>query len=365
MGSELLLTRRQLGHLAVGVVAGAALPPSGEDSLDEGLGLVSTRGPEYGGGLSNHGPMACEALVALQRPDAVVPFAAAYARRLEAHPPARSRLESRTAAEAFGTPARVGDLTAFFAGRIGADGWRAAIREWVPRLLPGLSAAAFHGAIRTGHAARSLARRETAPRRTELAEGLGYWAAQYRELPGARPAETLPAARALEHLRPLPPSSRRHGSIARALSALDGDAAFARAAMLLDVSDPGLALSNLTASFARVYLASAPRGNVIGFLHTVTGPAAVRLLLPHLPPDLASRAVAYAWQGAAAIYVAMGGSRPVQDVTSAPADDLIERAVATGDEHAIKLTEACLREHALRPDPAYLAAARDACERLG
>ena len=38
-------------------------------------------------------------------------------------------------------------------------------------------------------------------------------------------------------------------------------------------------------------------------------------------------------------------------------DELIERAIACGDEHAIKFTEVCLREHALNPDPAFLAAA--------
>jgi len=35
-------------------------------------------------------------------------------------------------------------------------------------------------------------------------------------------------------------------------------------------------------------------------------------------------------------------------------------AIANGDEHAIKFTEACLREHELTPSPAYLAAARHA-----
>ncbi len=35
-------------------------------------------------------------------------------------------------------------------------------------------------------------------------------------------------------------------------------------------------------------------------------------------------------------------------------DDLVDRALATGDEHAIKFTEACLREYALNPKPLYL-----------
>jgi len=39
--------------------------------------------------------------------------------------------------------------------------------------------------------------------------------------------------------------------------------------------------------------------------------------------------------------------------------------VATGDPHAIKLTEACLRLHAERADPALLHAAARASELLG
>ena len=48
----------------------------------------------------------------------------------------------------------------------------------------GICAAATHGVIRTGHAARSLEQRESPLRVRELAEGLGYWAATYEELPG-------------------------------------------------------------------------------------------------------------------------------------------------------------------------------------
>ncbi len=47
------------------------------------------------------------------------------------------------------------------------------------------------------------------------------------------------------------------------------------------------------------------------------------------------------------------------------ADGLVERAIATGDEHAIKLTEACLREPAAHPHPAFLAAAAHAIGVLG
>jgi hypothetical protein len=45
-------------------------------------------------------------------------------------------------------------------------------------------------------------------------------------------------------------------------------------------------------------------------------------------------------------------------------DELIDRAIACGDEHAIKFTEVCLREHAFKPDPVFLAAAAHAIRML-
>jgi hypothetical protein len=365
-----LLGRRQFGGLVLGAASFVALRPraaAAEDSLDEALALVSRRGPEFGGGLSNHGPMACEALVALGRPESAVPFAARYARRLDAHPSERQRLSETDLRGALGDPGRVGDLTAFFDRKIEEDGATQTICRFVPRLLPGLCAAGFHGLIRTAHAARSLGRSETAIRRAELAEGLGYWAARYRELPARETASgNLTAAKALLRVRPIPPERRPRGSIAAAFAALDADPSFAPTLGLLDVRDPDRALSEVTSLFARVFLASAGRGNVIAFIHTVTGPAALRLLLPHLPASEAPRAVRYAWQAAAGIFAAFAGSSPGTGRAGAtdPPERLADRAIATGDEHAIKLTEACLREHAIRPDPAYLLAARDASERL-
>lgn len=46
------------------------------------------------------------------------------------------------------------------------------------------------------------------------------------------------------------------------------------------------------------------------------------------------------------------------------ADTLVDMAIAHGDEHAIKFIEACSRQHALNPLPAYLAAARNALDAL-
>jgi len=86
-----------------------------------------------------------------------------------------------------------------------------------------------------------------------------------------------------------------------------------------------------------------------------------------LPLEPAHAALGYAWQTAAAMYATFGTrtdlSHPVE-VQVGNRDELIDRAIACGDEHAIKFTEVCLREYALNPDQAFLAAAQHATRTL-
>ena len=123
----------------------------------------------------------------------------------------------------------------------------------------------------------------------------------------------------------------------------------------------------LILAFASVYLASVPPGSVITFLHGVTGPAAVRTLLPYVSPEEQRRLLRYTWQACASFASSNGfkaAPRPSEGALPSR-DDLADRAIATGDEHAIKFTEACFREHALNPKPVYIRAAQDGVARLG
>ena len=134
---------------------------------------------------------------------------------------------------------------------------------------------------------------------------------------------------------------------------------------LLDVRrDPSAVISEMTETFARVYLANAHDVlTAIVFVHGVTGATAVRSLLPWVPAAVVPDMLAYAWQAGCALYATFGTAPAVDgDVDAPPAshETLVDMAIANGDEHAIKLTEACLREFALNPSPAYLAAARHA-----
>ncbi len=346
--------------------------PTDADTLDAALEVLARSGPEHGGGLSNHGPMACEALTALARPEAVIPWLDQY--RLRLQPPLREgrRIDRKEWREGLGKYERAGDWIAFFDRELKAAPWREVLSQWVPLLAPGLVGAATHGLIRTGHAARSLGRRENALRRHELAQGLAYWAARYYVLPGSSAAggTTFEVRDALKRVHLLPGNSSAGGSIVRALRRLDDDGGdFSGVLHLLDTSgDPSRILSELTATFARVYLANSepPAGRVIAFIHSVTGPAALRLLLPSLTPEASRSALKYGWQAAAAMYAALGNQPPGERIPESQIElhELIDRAVATRDEHAIKFTEACVRENAIRPDPAYLAAAWNAVGHL-
>ena len=56
------------------------------DTFDEALERFAVTGPEFGAGLSNHGPMAADALVALGRGAEVLRWSEFYADRLAARP---------------------------------------------------------------------------------------------------------------------------------------------------------------------------------------------------------------------------------------------------------------------------------------
>ncbi|TVZ05392.1 DUF4243 domain-containing protein [Trebonia kvetii] len=345
----------------------------GNDALDEGLGRLAATGPEYGGGLSNHGPMAAEALVRLGRADAVGHWLDGYLRRLDEAPRASDRVTDENWREALGRLNRVADWEAYLGEQLGSEPWRDVLARWWPRLLPGVAAAATHGIIRTAHAARSLAAAEddasAGPRNDELACALGYWAASYVELPGsARPRGDLDVADAVRALPVLPEPPAGRLITVRLKAGLAAQPGFgAAAARIRRPADPAEALRDLAGEFTAIFLGYG-RAQPITFLHAVTAPVAAYSALPLLPGELARPTYDALWQVAAALYSVHAGGVTPEPLPAGPPpalEDLADRAVATGDEHAIKLTEACARLHARTPDPVFLYAAARASDLLG
>jgi len=119
-------------------------------------------------------------------------------------------------------------------------------------------------------------------------------------------------------------------------------------------------LSRLVEAGARLYCANASAHPLV-FIHAITGPAAVRLLLPHMAVALHESALAYCWQAIAAWVAAYGSDAAGSLDDSAPRSEseIIGHALGTRDHHAIKLAEACLREYRLNPQPVLLQAALD------
>jgi hypothetical protein len=334
-------------------------------SLDDALELLAPYGIALTNGNSNHAPMVAEALCALGRPDAVMPWLVRYRERLLPRPEAGDRILAEDWRVVLGSRGRFTDWSAFFSQELREAPWREVLDRWVGRLAPGFCAAATHGVIRVGHAARSLAESETPPRLGELADALASWADTYQEL-SASDRETnggMAPRQAIARV-PIVPLDRRNegGNITTSLATLGNFPEFASSIGLLDTEgDLALLVAELTEVFARVYLANARNiRTTIAFIHGVTSPAALGNIAPQVSDRTARAAARYAWQAGCGLYSCFGQDTATAadaEPSDADADELVERAIAHGDEHVIKFTEVCLHRHALGPSPVYFAAA--------
>src|SRR5262245_54096942 len=311
--------------------------------IDEALERLRGRGMEMVDGMPNHGPMAAEALVALGRDEVVANWVDRYCQRLDVLPAATSPITVDTWREALGDIGRIADWTAFFRVQLTEVPWRAVFAEWIGRLLPATISAGTHGLIRTAHAIRALEDAETPLRVEELGVALAYWAAYYRQLPGVPHfAGALDVEQALSQIPRLMRGQERRG-MPRELVLRVTESHLEFTAAVDRVTEPESAedaLSALTEAGARLYLAAAAHHPLV-LLHTVTAPAALRLLLPHLPVALHKTALAYVWQAvAAATAVYADESAADRDEPALPPQsEILARSLATDDPHAIKFDE--------------------------
>jgi hypothetical protein len=324
-----------------------------------------------GPGMAVHAPMGVEALCSLGLDDLVPAWTDGYRARLAPLPaPPRSSpidpADPAATAAALGDPSRLSDWNDLFRQALACEAWNDVVARWVPRLLAGYAGALTHGLLRTAHAVRTLERvdRPAPILLDELAVGLAYWAGTYRELPGTaqlRGRRTLPEAIAAVPRPPEPWTPVEAGQFER-LGEL-GDFPDAVAALGPPRTDDPL--GELSLAFARVLVANegAPP---VGVVHSITPVVATRTLLNHVPELAVAPTFARLWTVGAGIvagFVPPGGPIGVDldalDTVDVPSPgDLLDRVADHRDPHAVKITEACLREHASRPDPAYLLAAR-------
>ena len=258
--------------------------------------------------------------------------------------------------------ATVGDWERQFTAELAATPWTEVVAAWVPRLAPGLMAAATHGWLRTAHAVRGLRVRETPQRLAELARGLAYWAARYQEVPGpTTPSGTLTVSSGIAGL----PNRRIGGDgliFETVRQSLGGDIEFVAAVNAVDRST--LDVDRLLAA-AGAEIVAGGAGDPIVYVHTLTPTAAIRAVAGLLDPSDVDLVLGCAWRTIAALV----STYRLPRVDSAAAtvevdvDAVVDRAVAGGDEHAIKVAEAVFGPDA-STDPTVRTAASALVARL-
>ncbi|SOD62756.1 Protein of unknown function [Streptomyces zhaozhouensis] len=331
--------------------------------LDEAWERLHRAGPEYRGWLSNHAPMAVEALVRHGQGARVHRWIDSYREKLEDRPAGSGRITEADWRERLGDARYLTDWARYFGERLAERPWPEVLTVWWPRLLPGIAGGATHPVIRVGHAVRALlADGASAARLAELAEGLGYWAARHQPLPSGVVGAPV-AAGAAGALASVEPVADRSGGIGHRLGQLTRLPAWPGT----PPGEPGqarAALAELVRAAAGYYAGHA-RGEPVMLVHAVTAPNAVLRVLPALPPALWRPSVAAAWSASAAVvaaYAPDGGPEPVEPAETG-AREVFARAAEHGDEHVIKLADTVLDLLADAPDdPLPATAARRAAE---
>jgi len=282
--------------------------------LDEALDRVSALDFEPPVRFVNHAPMACEALGALGFEAVLDEWVCRFETSMaEVVRPVTPRWHGGFEWEGLLGDRRIlPEWIGYFERAIADEGWPTVVEVWVPRLMPGLAAALFHGVIRTSHAVRAIDRADTPSRRAELARALGNWATWF--------------------------------SVDRSVPAPGPESAVA--------GDPALGAANAAAAAARLYV-TAP---TILHLHGVTGAMAVELLAGHLPPHDGASAVARLSAEHRFLY---RGVTPMAEGEDPRAwdDEVAVVASQSYDPHQIKLVEACRRGFGITGDVGFIVAA--------
>lgn len=311
--------------------------------------------PDYRGGLSNHVSMALYSLSALGASSAQIQrFAESHWPRLEPLPSEPGPVIGAESWKAhLGRREAINGYRTFFTAAIVRDGRDATLRRYLPDLLPGIGAAAFHPLIRTGYGVRFGDDRE-------VSDGLAYWATAFLPLGHLGRAGTEREPRAL-----LDSAHRTQALAGRDLPGYLINGKMKSAAELPEfrakvdaLAATDTTLAALAAASVRLYLDS---GDFTA-LHAVTGTHAYRMLEPFIqPPELGLR---YLWQALLAAYVSIGSPLVVEPAAaSIPAwNESLERARASVDEHDIKLVDVAHQQGAFYADPLYR---RAAARRMG
>ncbi|MCZ0953806.1 MAG: questin oxidase family protein [Rhodospirillaceae bacterium] len=275
-------------------------------------------------------------------------FYALYAERLEpllvSFPGSSvSRIE-----DCIGRPECFDACRNLFTEEIARDGQSSVLRRWLPALVPGMSASAFHAAIRLAYGIEAGAS-------SEVSSGLAFWVTTYRPLGSLGEAvdENLLEIAIRCSADTLDYEFRPGRIVDRMVELSDLDSQH------LARSQPrSISLEDIARFSLRAYTQDAH----FTLLHTVTVCHAFRLCLPFL--NDAEQGLRYLWQAVLFAYLT---TKVQLDSEFKPSNcdftwpQLLQQAVKSDDEHVIKLTYSAWREHQFRRSARYLCAAGRIC----
>ncbi|MGA9882308.1 MAG: questin oxidase family protein [Candidatus Acidiferrales bacterium] len=232
----------------------------------------------------------------------------------------------------------LGSYCHFFQSEVGTLGTETALRTYVPALLGGVTAHAFHPLLR-------LAYGIDVSDDTEIALALAYWAATYlpgpqipEDKPEIAPGDLLKKVASLPSLRAIKPDSR---SIAARIHQFYSHSDFRDTLQPIrfDAKDP---LKGISLAISEAFVDN----HHFTMLHGVTGCCALRFVLPHICDQ--RKAISEYWYSICAAYMSVA-NLPGDKGRTLPESNLDwasiqNQALATGVEHTIKLTYACFRE---------------------
>jgi hypothetical protein len=307
--------------------------------------------PEYADQLTNHLPMALHALHSLgATPSRMEEFQGAYRQRFDGvgqMPVDDAVADWRPLRAKEGAyPA----LLATFTAMLARNGAEQVLRDALPDLMPGVAAAAFHALIRTAHALE-------AGHSGELAAALAYWAWRWQPIaPPVDVAQTLDFDHWAECLVSEAQGWRTDGPL---ISIRMEEATQSKVYQSLGIGprfdgDLPAFVALLSKWVAQRYVAT-PNFTV---LHMITGLRAFRTLMPWMGgcqdvQPVLMQAVTTAYLAAK---VTLLPTPP--NVSELSWRDVTAKAIASDDDHVIKLVHACVEEAKVYGEGVYLQAAR-------
>ena len=344
--------------------------------LDEAYNRLHKTGPEFRGWLSNHGPMAVEAMFRRGQGDVVQRWLDRYMRRLEPVPPVTGPIGDDWH-HALGDVRRAADWTRYFEDILTEQPWQMTLNTWWRRLLPGIAAGATHGVIRVGHAVRALLTDGASPIRVrELAHGLAYWAARWKPItipqdfwnPGTRDdsARALPTVWSTFASLPRLTGPDNAGGFDAWASRMDELPGWTEVVYGIRIPDNPeqipLWLAQVVDTAVVRYLWYG-HGDAIMLVHSATAPNAVWRVLPALDKRWWRLSALAAWIATATLTAIYASGPPADPSVLRPfstsrhaAEEAFARAVAHGDEHVIKFADTAVDVYARTRDPQALAA---------